>query len=105
MKIEELFKKKNKFGKPAMEKGIAVSVPWHLFLLIYFILLVGACALGYYIFNFTTAERTGVYTPEVTVGKKVDATKSATVLEFFQSREEKTNIYKTVPPKFIDPSN
>jgi hypothetical protein len=104
MKFPTFSKKTHPFIKPANELGIAVAPPWKLFLAIFFILFVTACALSYEMFSYATAERAGVYVPQASVNPSVDAAKSDAVLEFFGSREINMQSSIQNPGVFADPS-
>lgn len=104
MKKLNIFKHKIEFSKPAQESGIDVRPPWNIFLVIFIVLFVGACWLSYVIFDFTTAEKTGVYVPVITKSPNVDSEKSNKVLDFFSGRESALQTLDLSKTVFIDPS-
>jgi len=103
MNIKNLFKKQYTFKKPLGESGIA-KPQWAMFVFVFLLLLVVACWFAYYVFNYTTSQREGVYVTSENNSKKIDTNKANNVLNFFKDREERTNILKVTPTVFVDPS-
>ncbi len=104
MNIENLFKKKYVFKKPLEESGVSAKPNWVLFVSVFLMLLIGACVFAYFVFDYITKDREGVYTVTVNSPKKIDSEKSNSVLNFFKTREENTNTLKNTPTIYIDPS-
>ena len=104
MNINDLFKKKYVFKKPIEELGVLARPKWSWFVGVFIIVFITSCAFAYYVFTYTTDIREGVYIANTNTNKKIDSGKSAMVLELFKQREEKTNLLKTTPTVFTDPS-
>ncbi len=104
MNIKNLFKKKYVFEKPREESGAFARPKWAVYVAVFLLVLFCACIVSYFVFDNVTKDKEGTYVITTTNVKKIDSEKSNSVLDFFKSREDKTNTLKTTPSVFIDPS-